>query len=112
MDKSSCIYRGLINDCRRIKCRAKRFVAPNKNGFMNLTKGGDLIAAGGALFHMLAKIAGISLAGFAIKITDQVFRPMTNWSFIHVSHFESLLDHSTRPSPNFCKRICNCLSAV
>ena len=48
-------------------------------------------AAGATLLQVFGKVSGLDFTGFAVKICDQVFRSMTNWSFVNVWHFNYLL---------------------
>src|SRR5215510_2085220 len=82
----SRINRGVSRNSCRIECRAESLVAPHQNRFMHLIKDCELTSASVALLQVLAKIARIRFAGLAIKIRDQVFSPMTDWSFIHFLH--------------------------
>ena len=58
---------------------------------MYLLETAKLAATGVTLLQVPGEIPGVDFTCFAIKIGDQVFRSMTNWSFICVWHFNYLL---------------------
>src|SRR2546423_10408380 len=89
----------------------KHFATPRNDRLVNLIEQIEFSAARIALLHVSCEVARFFGGCFAIKIRHHVFRAMTNRSFVNLFHLYTSNCYAFC-SPNFCSRICNCLSAV